>query len=178
MQRYAAGEDTAFGELYRVLAQPLFRFCMRLARQHEEASEVFQDALLRLHRVRSSYIPGSPVLGWAFAIARSAYLDRLRRRRRRPEATVDLETACAHGTLRGASCTPEADLRACELQVVVDRELERMSERNRKAYVLRERDDLSVMEVAAALGTSHEAAKQRSHRAQEQIRDAVRHAGW
>jgi hypothetical protein len=52
MQRYARGEAAAFGELYRALAPRLHRFCMRLSRRRSEADDVFQDALLRLHRAR------------------------------------------------------------------------------------------------------------------------------
>ena len=53
-----------------------------------------------------------------------------------------------------------------------------MSEKNRSAYVLQRGDGLSISEVAALLGTTCNVVKQRTHRAQEQIRKALRHAGW
>ncbi len=178
MRRYATGDDRAFAEVYRELAPALLRFCRRLSRRRDEARDVFQDALLRLHRARATYVPGSPALGWAFAIARSSFLDRLRRRRARPEATLDLDAACALGMLTGRAGSPEGDLFARELAGVVERELGRMPEGSRQAFLLRAREDLSVQATAAALGTSRGAAKQRSHRAHTQIRDAVREAGW
>lgn len=178
MQRYAAGDAGAFGELYAAVAPALQRFCLRLTRRRDEASDVFQDALLRLHRARSSYVPGSPTMGWMYTIARSSYLDRLRRGRRRPTATVDLDTVvCGLEVSGSAEGSPEAELCARDLLGVVDWALGRMSEGHRKAYVL-QRDGLSIPEVAEALGTSRDVAKQRAHRAGEEVREALRRAGW
>ncbi|WP_437289329.1 RNA polymerase sigma factor [Sorangium sp. So ce406] len=179
MQRYAAGEATAFGELYEALAPRLHRFCLRLARNRSDADDLFQDAFLRLHRARASYIPGAPALNWAFAIARSAHLDRVRRRQRRRE---DLRVADSGPitcrSLPSRDGSPEDDACTRHMLLVVDREIGRMSEKNRSAYVLLREEGLSIAEAASVLGTTGDVVKQRAHRAYEQIRSALRYAGW
>src|SRR5215510_14585618 len=85
MRRYAEGEDSVFDELYALAGPRLHRFCRRLAARKSEADDLFQETFLKIHRARASYMPGSDVLYWAFAIARATYIDRLRYWRRRPE---------------------------------------------------------------------------------------------
>ena len=179
MGRYASGDAAAFGELYEAIAPRLHRFCLRLSRQRDEADDLFQEALLRLHRARASYVPGAKTLPWAFAIARSAYLDRIRNRRRRPEDLLEGQHAQDPlDRVKSRDGSPESDACARALFFVVDRELARMSEKNRSAYVLLREEGLSVSEVAAVLGTTSDVVKQRAHRAYEQIRAAMREAGW
>ena len=177
MQRYAEGEDQLFEPLYRLLAPDLYRFCRRLARQQAEADDVFQETFLKLHRARGTYLPGANVLHWAFAIARSVYLDRLRYWRRRPEslgaANDTAENEFLHADDRYA---PEAQALAHDLAGVVTAELDRMSEKNRVAYVLLREHGLSVKEAAAVLGTTTTVVKQRAHRAYDLLRAALRAA--
>src|SRR5579859_7871479 len=98
MERYASGDDSAFDRLYALLAPRLWPFCLRLTARRVEAEEVVQEAFLRLHRARATYVAGSTALHWAYAIARSAYLDRLRWKKRRPEEIVEGETIDAFAT--------------------------------------------------------------------------------
>jgi len=179
MERYAQGEDDVFEELYTLMAPRLYRFCLRLARRKPEADDVFQEAFLRLHRARATYLSGTNPLHWAFAIARSIHLDRLRYRRRRPEQLGSAHDA-ADEVLVAADdrYNPETDVRAYDLAEVVARELQGMSEKNRVAYILLREEELSVQEAADVLGTTTAVVKQRAHRAYEQLRAAVGAAGW
>src|SRR5215475_860964 len=137
MKRYARGEDRVFEQLYRLLAPRVYRFCSRLARNQQEADECFQETLLRIHRARATYLDGSDTLPWAFAIARSVYLDRLRYRRRRPEDLGSANDVAQEERLHADDrYSPEAAVRARDLQELLTLELSRMSEKNRIAYVL------------------------------------------
>jgi RNA polymerase sigma-70 factor (ECF subfamily) len=181
MLRYASGEDLVFERLYELLAPRLYRFCLRLASRPHEADDCFQETLLKLHRARATYLPGANVLHWAFAIARSVYLSRLRYWRRRPE-TLGAARDVAEETGSDGSwihdTTPEAELCAQNLQAVLATQLQAMSEKNRVAYVLMKEENLSAKEVAAILGTTPEVVRQRAHRAYEQLRATLKGAGW
>ncbi len=179
MQRYARGDDNAFEALYQLLAPRLYRFCMRLSAHRSDADDLLQDTFLRLHRARATYLPGAVTLHWAFAIARSASLDRHRYRRRRPETTGAASDVAEDGVLSAHDAyRPEAELLANELRLLVTRELEKMSEKNRIAYILLREEGLMVKEAAAVLGTTADVVKQRAHRACEHLRRAVGAAGW
>ena len=177
MGRYAGGDDAAFDQLYAVLSPRLYSFCVRLAGRHGDAEDLFQDAFLKLHRSRATYVSGASVLHWAFAIVRSTHLDRLRRRARRPEQLVASTDEVLEAILENAG-SPEAELNAESLARIVEQELQRMSERNRSAYILLKIEGLTVVEAAAVLGTTGEAVKQRAFRAYEALREALSRAGW
>ena len=179
MERYARGDDRAFDEVYRMLAPRLYGFCVRLTRRRTEADDLFQEACLKLHRSRATYTPSGAVLYWAFAIARSVHLDRLRYRKRRPEGVTETEgeerTFSTAEAPRGDS--PEAQARARELMTVVDQTLAALPENQRTAYVLLREEGMSVADAADVLGATPTAVKLRAHRAYEAVREALRRKG-
>lgn len=179
MRRYGRGEDHAFDPIYKVLAPRLYRFCLRLAQRKSDADDLLQETFLRLHRGRATYLTGANVLHWAFAIARSAMLDRLRYWRRRPEDLGAAGDVAEDYELRAPEgYGPDVAALAHDLWHVITLELAKMSEKNRAAYVLLREEGLSVKEAAALLGTTADVVKQRAHRAYDQLRRAVGTAGW
>ncbi len=179
MERYARGDDRAFDEVYRILSPRLYGFCVRLTRRKTEADDLFQEACLKLHRSRATYTPSAAVLYWAFAIARSVHLDRLRYRKRRPEAVT--ETEGEERTFSSAEAphgdSPEAQARAREFMTVIDHTLAELPENQRTAYVLLREEGMSVADAAEVLGATPMAVKLRAHRAYEAVRDALRRRG-
>jgi len=179
MERYANGDDAVFDQLYELIAPRLFRFCLRLTMRAAEAEDCFQETFLKLHRARGTYAGGACALHWAFAIARSVYLTRLRYWRRRPEELGQQHDIAEHdGVVPADRVSPEDEIAAEHMLDTVTLELSRMSEKNRVAYVLLKEENLSAKEAAALLGTNAEVVKQRAHRAYEQIRAALSEAGW
>src|SRR5262245_30313509 len=179
MRRYANGEDAVFARLYAVLAPRLYRLCRRLARDRAEGDDYIQETLLRLHRARATYMAQVNPLYWGFAIARSVHLTRLRYSGRRPEAVGAAgDAAESYALAADDRYDPEAHNRAHDLVQVITRTLQRMSEKNRSAYILLREEGLSVADAAMILGTTRDAVRQRAHRADLQVRDAVTVAGW
>src|SRR4026207_1126349 len=68
-----------------------------------EADDCFQETFLRLHRARATYVTGANPLHWAFAIARSVYLTRLRYWRRRPAQLGAARANAGAGAAAGAA---------------------------------------------------------------------------
>ena len=157
---------------------PVYRFLV-VAVGPQDADDVFQETFLRVHRARATYLPGTTPMYWAFAIARSIHLDLMRYRRRRPEQVGSEQDAAEdHSLQTDDRYNPEADVRAHHLAQVVTLELQKMSEKNRVAYILLREEELSVKEAADVLGTTPAVVKQRAHRAYEQLRAAIGAAGW
>jgi RNA polymerase sigma-70 factor (ECF subfamily) len=180
MGRYSRGEDCVFNDLYSAIAGRLYRFCMRLAGRRGDADDLFQETFLRIHRARATYLLGAKFWPWMYAIARAVHIDSLRYRRRHPEelgASDDVGAQDLPRVARGAD-GPEAAAQAHALVDVVSRELDRMSEKNRTAYVLLREEELSVREAALVLGTTVDVVKQRAHRAYRLLRAALDAAGW
>ncbi|MET0385987.1 MAG: RNA polymerase sigma factor, partial [Polyangiales bacterium] len=175
MDRYARGDSAAFEELYRLLSPRLYRLCTYLAGR-EDADELLQEVFLKLHRARASFVPGGSVVAWSYAIARTTQLDRLRRRKRRPEAPLEaaqLETRAAQ-----PGSDPESAAAQRALEAVFEKELGELSETLRAAYVMVKLEGLGCAEAASVLGVSTSAIKQRVHRASEQLKAALQASGW
>jgi RNA polymerase sigma-70 factor (ECF subfamily) len=142
---------------------------------------LFQEAFLKLHRARSSYVPGGPALHWAFAIVRTTWLDRLRYRKRRPESVAETEEAlAAYDATPGSasSGTPEELARARQVARIIEAAVAKLPESQRDAYVLIREEGLAVADAARVLGATPTAVKLRAHRAYEAIRHALREAGF
>ncbi|MET0385162.1 MAG: RNA polymerase sigma factor [Polyangiales bacterium] len=175
MERYAHGDDSAFRELYQILAPRLYGQCIRLAGR-EQAEELLQEVFLKMHRARASYVSGGSVFAWSFAIARTTQLDRVRAKRRRPEQVV--EPVQLEGQNAQRESCPEASFVGRSLGVLLDRRLGRLSESLIAAYALVRVDGLSCAEAGTRLGASVSAVKQRVHRASEDLKAGLLEAGW
>ena len=65
----------------------IYNFAYRLTGNRDDASDLAQEVLLRVRRGLANYKPGS-FEGWLWRITRNAFLDEVRRKKRRP--TVEL----------------------------------------------------------------------------------------
>jgi RNA polymerase sigma-70 factor (ECF subfamily) len=173
MERYASGDDAAFGELYDVLCAPLLRFVGRQVRSDALAEDLVQQTFINMHRARGQFIRGAEVVPWAFAIARRVATDW--QRRQRTEARFR-ERDRDGGALEDApSPDPAADdmLAAREMAERFEQEVSRLPPGQRIAFELLKQDGLSLSEAAAVLGITVTAVKLRAHRAYVALRAAL-----
>ena len=168
MDRYASGDDAAFGEIYDKLAPRLLGYLVRQTRDHARAEDVVQQTMLRIHRARGRFLVGAEVTPWAFAIARRLLVDSHRRGRREVlAASSDDDRA----ELLVALDAPADELAiAKETAAKIEAELQRLPENQRVAFELIKQEGLSVAEAAQILGTTVSAVKLRAHRAYEALR--------
>ncbi|CAN93642.1 MULTISPECIES: RNA polymerase sigma factor [Sorangium] len=170
MDRYADGDAKAFGEIYDLLAPRLGAFFLRHTRDHAHAEDLTQQTLLQMHRARQSFVRGSDVTPWAFAIGRRLLIDS--RRRRKNEVLFDSADDGA-GALHlrvSRDAIPEEVASTKQMAARASAEFERLPEPQRAAYQLVRGDGLTVAEAAQVLGTTASAVKQRVFRAYEALR--------
>ena len=167
MDRYARGDDAAFGEIYDVLAPRLHGFLLRYTRDRAKAEDLVQQTMLHIHRARGRFEPGAAVMPWAFAIARRLLIDQHRRGGRELLAQTDDDVGELLVALDAAA--DEVAI-AKEVALKIGQELRRLPENQRVAFELIKQDGLSVAEAAEVLGTTVAAVKLRAHRAYEALR--------
>jgi RNA polymerase sigma-70 factor (ECF subfamily) len=169
MERYAAGEDRAFDELYRRGAPRVRGFLLRLSGDASLADDLAQEAFVRIHRSRGSFAPGAAALPWMFAIARNAFLDHTRKEQVRRAARETLaQPREAPSDTRGDEVTA-----AREMLEVVRATLDGLPMLQREAFILIRFEGLSVSEAAEVLGATETAVKVRAFRAYEALRAAL-----
>jgi len=166
MERYARGDEAAFGELYDAIAPRLYAFLLRQTRSEAAAKDVLQQTMLKIHLARGTFKKNTAVLPWAYAIARRLWIDSTRRVKR--EAPLD-------ETREDAADDPSPDDQAYagELAARLQRELAKLPENQRVAFQLVKQEELSIAEAAAVLGTTESAVKLRAHRAYQTLREAL-----
>ena len=157
-------------EAYRVLLeslQPLLRsYVKRRLRDEEAIADVCQDVLLTMHRVRHTFEPGRAFEPWFYAIARSRFIDHLRRRRRRGDLEVSGEEA--------PELIAEEPSAGWEMFLEL---LESLPESQREAFSMLKIEGLSIEDAAARAGVTVSALKVRAHRAYGALRRGLLGSG-
>lgn len=89
LDRMARGDHDALGELYDRRGRLVFSLALRIVKDQRDAEEIVQDVFAQAWRQSGRYRAGrGSVLAWLMAMTRSRALDRLRRRKARPDTTV------------------------------------------------------------------------------------------
>jgi RNA polymerase sigma-70 factor (ECF subfamily) len=164
-----AGEGApTWEEVARSHGRFLYTVAYRLTGNREDAEDLVQEVLLRVRRGLETYQPGS-MEGWLSRIATNAFLDDVRRRRRRPE---DLLPEDPDWVLPPSDAADEA-LAAETLPDDVQAALRRLPEDFRAAVVLCDVVGLSYQEIGASLGVPVGTVRSRIHRGRAMLRKAL-----
>jgi RNA polymerase sigma-70 factor, ECF subfamily len=173
MNRYASGDAAAFSELYDLLAPRLFGFLLRSTRDRCQAEDLLQQTLLKMHCARGRFVPGAEVVPWAFSIARRLVIDAARRSKVRGAQIGgdDQRDAIAH--LAALDLPVDEAIHSKQIMHLIQRELDRLPEANRRAFQLVKQEGLTHAEAAEVLGTTVTAVKLRAHRTYVALRTAL-----
>jgi len=148
-------------------------FLARLCANQSLADDLTQDAFLRIHSARGTFVAGAPALPWMFAIARNSYVDHLRREEvRRAHRTTTAVLATANAFEPPADGGDRAAI-ARQMLGVVQQALMTLPVRQREAFVLIRFEGLSLAEAALVLGATQAAVKILVHRAYVVVRAAM-----
>ena len=159
------------GIVWQDLREPLAGFVARRVADPQDAEDVLQEVLLRIHRHSDELADDDRVMAWVHAIARNAIVDHYRRRAARPElpagATLEFHD------LSPGSDDPDADALRQELSACLRPLLERLPDKLRQALILTELDGLSQVDAALRLGISVSGMKARVQRGRAQLRSLL-----
>ncbi|MFE9453201.1 sigma-70 family RNA polymerase sigma factor [Streptomyces sp. NPDC006739] len=144
----AGGDQTAFEDLYQLVAGPVFGLVRRVVRDPAQSEEVAQEVLLELWRSAARFDPGrGSALSWILTLAHRRAVDRVRSAR----AAGEREQREA---IRSSS--PAFDQVAEEVEAGLEREsvrrcLDRLTVLQRQSVTLAYYDGYTYREVAERL---------------------------
>ena len=153
-------------ELFAKHHNEIYAYLVRMLRDGELAADLTQDAFVKAYRNYDTLEKPENARAWLYQIAHRVALDELRRRK-------IVRFIPWTGESRGASPSAEHLVMDVHLSADLQRALERIPERQRAALLLAELHDLTGLELAAALGVSHVAARALLTRARESLRQAL-----
>jgi RNA polymerase sigma-70 factor (ECF subfamily) len=162
-------KDTAGAFVEQLFAKhhgEIYAYLVRMLRDGELAADLTQDAFVKAYKNYDTLEKDENARAWLYQIAHRVALDNLRRRK-------IVRMVPWTGEARGAA--PSAEHLAMELRLSgpLERALASIPERQRAALLLAELHDLTGLELAAAMGVSHVAARAILTRARESLRKAL-----
>jgi RNA polymerase sigma-70 factor, ECF subfamily len=174
-----AGDQYAFEQLVQAYDQGVLRLAFNLLRSAEDASDVYQEAFLRVYRNLHTFRFDCTFHTWLYRIVTNLCLDHLRKRKVRKEESTTIETA--DGTVDRmeifiedrAEGDPQRKFFSQELSSRIRAALAELTPRERMVFEMRHYQGMRLRAIGEVLGTTEEAAKNCLFRATQKMRNAL-----
>jgi RNA polymerase sigma-70 factor (ECF subfamily) len=163
VERVLRGDSDAFGPLVTPYRKALLSMAYRLCRNWEDAGELSQETLLRAFRYLRSYDPRRSFRNWMFQILVNVWRSSWKNE---PDGAALREWAAAN-----AAESPEEEHDRSEVRSQLMECLDALSRREREVFLLRDIEEMSILETAEALGTSPLSVRVRLSLARKKIRE-------
>ena len=172
-----AGDRAEFARLVDRYSGPIYRLALKMLGNSSDAEDVLQNTFLKAFQHLPAFEGRSSLSTWLYRIASNEALMLIRKRRREvnladaeAEDEQDAEIS-APVQLTDWCCLPEEEFLSDESQDLLNRAVQRLPERLRIVFILRDLQGLSIQEAGEALGLSETAVKTRLLRARLRLRE-------
>lgn len=175
VDRWQAGDGSAFETLIRRHERRVFGLLLRMLGNVQEAEDVAQETFLNLHRHGHRFRSQSRFSTFLYRVAVNAALNRRRSLGRRRSRTEALERRQEAGDdLPAAPRNPEDAAAGGQIQKQVQRAILTLPPHLRAPLVLFDIEGLSYAEVAGVMRVAEGTVKSRIHRARQALRERLR----
>lgn len=173
------GDQYAFEQLVQAYDQNVLRLALNLLRSPEDASDVYQEAFLRVYRNLHTFRFDCSFHTWLYRIVTNLCLDHLRKRKVRKEESPVVETS--DGPVDRMEIVPEdraegnpqRKLLSEQLGNRIQMVLQELTPRERMVFEMRHYQGMRLRAIGEVLGTTEEAAKNCLFRATQKMRAAL-----
>ena len=177
VERFKAGDEEAFDALVDRHSTRAYQIAYGVLGNREDAEEVAQDAFIRMHRALPRFRGDSEFTTWMYRIVTNLARNKYRWNRSRKTALHDSIDAPLEGDdgesrridLPDTRNTPEEEAVYEELDSALQSELGKLPEAQRQVLVMRNVQDMSYEDIAAALKCKIGTVKSRLARAREEL---------
>ena len=168
------GNVNSYNRLVLHYQQMVYNVAYRIMGEPQSAEDATQEAFISaykaLHRFR-----GGNFKAWLMRIATNACYDELRRRKRRPQSSLDelTEDNESWAFLRSPGKGPEGEQQVLELMEAVETCLQTLPDDQRVTAVLGDIEGYNYQEIAEITRVSLGTVKSRLSRARAKLRDCL-----
>ncbi len=152
-------------DVARSYGRKIYNFAYRLTGNRDDASDLVQEVLLRVRKGLASYTPGS-FEGWLWRITRNAFLDSVRKAKRRPTSPLPDDDRIS----LVSSPSPDEVLASVRLSEDIQSALLKLPLDFRECVVLCDVVGLSYEEIANAVDIPVGTVRSRIHRGRKMLR--------
>jgi RNA polymerase sigma-70 factor (ECF subfamily) len=167
IQQALQGDRAAFGQLVQAYERPVYNLTYRMLGDPAEAEDAAQETFLRAYAKLATYQPGRKFVNWLLSIASHHCIDRLRRKSRAPQLSLD--GPLPPEWLTSDAPPPDQVTSKEQRRERVRHSLDVLPPEYRAAIVLRYWYNLSYREIAGVMATTESAIKSRLHRARRML---------
>jgi RNA polymerase sigma-70 factor (ECF subfamily) len=183
VSRLQAGDQLAVQELADTYGSRILQLAMRHMRNREDAEEVTQDVLLKVHQKIGLFRGDAALSSWIYRITFNTAMSRLRQNRSARLAAEERDRALAReeasNDLRQPrepadwSHMPDEELLRVQLRVAFDQAVADLPEIYREPVVLRDIQGLTTEEASSRLKLKDQTLKSRLHRGRLLLREKL-----
>ena len=178
MFQYKKGDEKSF----EILFNKYFKYVLNLSRRffdgEAQAEEMAQEVFTQIYLAKESYEPTAKFKTWLYRITMNKCLNEKRKAvYQYPSDSIDIPLEDGEGgkynrELKDQSqMTPLESLETVELEKMIQKALDRLTEQQRACFVLSRYGDLSYAEIAETTQTTENAVKSLIHRANVSLKN-------
>lgn len=172
IQRASEGDAAAFNTLMGAQERRMYAVALRMCGNPEDAQDCLQEAMLRIWRAISGFKGQSSFSTWAYRITMNTCLDELRKRKNRPNTSLD-GLVDSGWSPTDEDDTPERHAVRREVRRNLQAFIQELPEDMRTAIVLRDIQGYAYDEIADILDTNVGTIKSRISRGREKLREKI-----
>ena len=175
LQRIAAGDQAALGELYDRFSRPLFSVALRVLHDSAEAEDVLHDVFVTLWDKAANFESSrGHAFSWALTLTRNRAIDRVRSRKRRSEIlTQSVPADLGYDEAADAKLDSADTLWIKEKAAAVRTAVATLPADQRQALELAYFSSLTQQQIAEKLAEPLGTIKARIRRALLKLRDVI-----
>jgi RNA polymerase sigma-70 factor (ECF subfamily) len=178
VEAFQSGDISAFDQLVRRWDRKIQGVVYRLVGNHEEARDLSQEAFLKAYRALGTFKKEARFSSWLYQIALNATRDRLRRRRRHPDVSLDDMEERPDASLRDARPSALDLIESSDLSRLLAAAMAGLPDEQREVLILKEYEGLTFPEIAETLDVPLSTVKTRLYRGLVQLRARLERQGF
>jgi RNA polymerase sigma-70 factor (ECF subfamily) len=170
------GNQQAFRVLVERHSRLVFRLAYRMTGNEQDAEDLVQESFLRAYKQFHTFDERAAFGTWLHRICVNCSLDLLRSRKTRQELQAKSDEDGTSSWLEQVAApgpSPERLMQSSQVAELLEPALEKLSETERAAFILRHYEGSSIEEIAKALGVQTGAAKHSVFRAVQKLRRSL-----
>jgi len=172
IQRAASGDAQAFNELMSIHERRMYAVALKTCNNHEDAQDCLQEAMLRVFRSISSFKGQSSFSTWVYRITMNTCLDELRRRKNRPNTSLDSSLDSGWSPSDDRDGPEKHTIRMVKRQYLL-RFIDELPDDMRAAVILRDVEGYAYEDIAKMLNANVGTIKSRISRGREKLREKI-----
>jgi len=173
IERSRRGDAAAFDTLVRRYEKSLYNTAYRLTGSYDDASDLAQEAFVRAWNNLRSFRGDASFSTWLYRIVTNAFLDERKRRRARPQRSLEEALTADARQFEDPGPSPQDRVEERERRQILEQAIAGLPPPQRVLIVLYHTENRSYEEIAAILSLPMGTVKSRLNRARLALKNKL-----